>query len=277
MELEPRLDELPPSEWAATCMAALAGIGCLGTEERGLGESLRVLAWLPEDADVSGIPALLLECGLSARIASTSSVEDPGWVEQFNASLKPVDVGRRLTILPRPGPAPEGRIVLVIEPGRAFGTGHHESTRLALVHLDEQIAGGESVLDVGTGSGVLALAAVRLGASRATGIDIDPEAIEVARGNVADQPEAAAISLITSADPAGVKGEFDLVLANIQRDVLEPMLPQLCEKLARGGRLILSGLLLEDREPMERALGRQGLEASWKQEGEWISPCARRA
>jgi ribosomal protein L11 methyltransferase len=281
VEIRPRLGELASEDWAASCMDALSELGCLGTEERGSGADLRVVAWLPAASDASRVAtllqqvaALLREAGLGGDVLGAGSVEDPGWVEQFNASLKPVHVGKRLTILPRPGEAPEGRVALVIEPGRAFGTGHHESTRLALEHLEEILRPGASVLDVGTGSGVLALAAVRLGAARAVGIDVDPEAVEVATENVAGQPEEARIELFTCDDPALVPGTFDVVLANIQADVLHPMLPALRGRIAPGGRLILSGLLLGDREPMDRALAACGLRAAWKQDGEWASACA---
>lgn len=275
VEIRPELRGMPPDEWAAACMEALGIRGCLGTEERGSGEDLRVLAWLPEEAETSGLQELLASEGLAGSVIAVRAVEDPGWVEQFNASLQPIDVGRRLTILPRPGPAPEGRVVLVIEPGRAFGTGHHESTRLALLHLEGQLAPGESVLDVGTGSGVLALAALKLGGSRAIGIDIDPEAIEVARENVEREPESARLRLMTCGDPSLVDGRFDVVLANIVFDTLVTMLPALRQKLAPGGRLILSGLLAADEEPMNRALAGCGLRAEWLREGEWVSACAR--
>ena len=276
VEIRPRLGDLPAEEWAAACVDALSGLGCLGTEERGGGANVSVVAWLPSGTDASRVASLLREAGLGGDVVGSASVEDPGWVEQFNASLKPVHVGKRLTILPRPGQAPEGRVVLVIEPGRAFGTGHHESTRLALEHLEERLAPGDSVLDVGTGSGVLALAAVRLGAASAIGIDVDPEAVEVARENVAGQPEEGRIELLTCDDPADVPGSFDVVLANIQADVLHPMLPALRDRLAPGGRLILSGLLLTDSEPMDRALTALGLAPAWKQDGEWTSACATR-
>ena len=274
VEIRPIPGDMPADEWAAACMDALHDLGCLGTEERGAGSAWRVIAWLPVSADATRVGALLEASGLRGEVASPAIVEDPGWVERFNESLHPVNVGRRLTILPRPGEAPEGRIAIVIEPGRAFGTGHHESTRLALEHLEERLVPGDSILDVGTGSGLLALAGVRLGGSRAIGVDIDPEAVEVAQENVSTQPEASRIRLMTCADPALVEGRFDVVLANIQADVLHSMLPALRDKLAAGGRLILSGLLLGDREPMDEALRRLGLRAEWKQDGEWASACA---
>jgi ribosomal protein L11 methyltransferase len=273
-EIRPELGDGSSEEWAAACMEALAPIGCLGTEELGAAEAMAIVAWLPGDADAREIEPLLAREGLAGRVAATTIVEDPGWVEQFNASLRPIEVGRRLVILPRPGPVPEGRVAIVIEPGRAFGTGHHESTRLALEHLERELKPGDSVLDVGTGSGILALAAVRLGAARAVGIDVDPEAIEVARENVEGQPESSRIRLMTCGDPALVEGRFDMVLANITVDVLLAMLPALVAKLAPTGRLVLAGLLERDRAAMDEGLAKQGLSASWAAEGEWISACA---
>lgn len=275
VELRPVLGGLAPEDWAACCTEALLPLGCLGTEERGAGDALRIVAWLPDGADAGAVPGLLAAAGLSAAGAVEGSVEDPGWIEQFNASLRPVLVGKRLVILPRPGEAPEGRIAVVIEPGRAFGTGHHESTRLALLHLESCVTPGCSVLDVGTGSGVLALAAVRLGARHATGIDIDPEAVEVALENIATQPEASRLRIVTCSDPFEVEGTFDVVVANITIDILLPMLPALKAKLAPGGRMVLSGLLLQDRKPVDEALAALGFSREWAAEGEWVSPCAR--
>ncbi len=274
LEIQPALGDWPAEDWAAACADALAPLGCLGTEERGSGMDLRIIAWLPSDADLADVHRALRAAALDARIENASITEDPGWVEQWNASLVPVDVGERLTILPAPGPAPPGRLAIVIEPGRAFGTGHHESTRLALVHLEAMVAPGHVVLDVGTGSGILALAAARLGAASVTGLDIDPEAIEVATTNIEGQPEASRVRLLVCDGIQGVTGAFDVIIANITRDVIEPMLAALCERLAPGGRLILSGLLAIDRQPIASALAAARMDASWLAEGEWVSACA---
>jgi ribosomal protein L11 methyltransferase len=272
VHLVPKAPAIPREDWAACCALALGPLGCLGTEER----DDAVVAWLPADADSDQVIPLLRAAGLEADLRADEAVEDGHWVERFNASLAPIDVGLRLTILPRPGPAPPGRVAIVIEPGRAFGTGHHESTRLALEHLERAVTPGCRVLDVGTGSGVLALAAVRLGAASAVGLDIDPEAVEVAQSNVADQPEASRIALRVGSDPAAVDGAFDVVVANITSDVLEPMLPALAARLAPRGALVLSGLLQGDRERMGAGLREASLTPRWTEAGEWISACARR-
>lgn len=272
LQLRPLAPELPRDEWASLAFLALEPAGCLGTEERGD----EVVAWMPEDSTAPQALELLRASGLDAAITADAVVEDPGWVEEFNASLHPVDVGRRLTILPRPGEAAPGRIALVIVPGRAFGTGHHESTRLALEHLEREVTPGCAVLDVGTGSGILALAAVKLGAARAVGIDVDPEAIEVATENVAPEPESPAIELLVASDPALVPGRFGLVVANITSDVIEMLLPAACDKLEEHGALVLSGLLVQDRGLIESLLTARGFSVSWLQAGEWISACARR-
>src|SRR5436190_11034677 len=245
-------------DWAGECAAALASLGLLGIEETSRDGAPLALAWLPEDRERAQIEAALAAAGLAARVATLETIADPGWVEQFNATLQPIDVGRRLTIIPGEGEPPPGRVALRIEPGRAFGTGHHESTRLALEWIEELVPPARSVLDMGTGSGILAAAALELGAERAIAADIDPEAIEVAEENLRRMlgARADAARLVVAKSPEQVGGAHDLVLANIQADVILKMLPSLAARLAPGGALVLSGLLVTDRTAVEDALRR---------------------
>ena len=237
------------------------------------------LAWLPSSSSREHIEGALATAGWNGALATLDIVEDPGWVEEFNRTLQPISVGRRLVIVPGDDAAPPGRLAVRIEPGRAFGTGHHESTRLALEWIDESLAPGETVLDVGTGSGILAAAAMVLGAASAVAIDVDPEAIEVARENLVRTlgGRAERVRLLVAACPSAVEGsDFDVVIANIQADVIHGMLDALVAHVATGGRLVLAGLLVQDRASIEAALEGCGFVTQWRDDGEWISACARR-
>src|SRR5262245_6846154 len=168
------------------------------------------------------------------------------WNRQWAESVKPLRVGTRIVIRPswEPVHIRNDQIEIVLDPKQAFGTGHHATTMMLLEWLEQLIQGGESVLDVGTGSGLLAMVALRLGATRAVGIDNDPVAIECAQEYAAVNRFSSELSL-----QCGIvtnQSRFDLVLANLDRQTLL----QLADTLAHctGQRLLVSGFLLEQRQ-----------------------------
>jgi ribosomal protein L11 methyltransferase len=167
-------------------------------------------------------------------------VAEENWVQLTQSQFDPIRINERLWIVPSWHAAPDpAAINLILDPGMAFGTGSHPTTRLCLEWLCANIAGNESVLDFGCGSGILGMAASRLGAARVLATDIDPHALEAARANA----ERNAIPLdlcISSALPAGC---FDRVVANILTNPLCVLAPLLCERVAPGGRIALSGVL----------------------------------
>ena len=180
--------------------------------------------------------------GIAVPAHELSSVADEDWVAKSREQFGPIRISARLWIVPtwRTPPEPEA-INLVLDPGLAFGTGSHPSTRLCLQWLERSIAGGETVLDYGCGSGILAIAALKLGARRAVGVDIDPDAVATARDN---------------ARRNGVAGEFledgapltfiaDVVIANILANPLMVLAPVLVSRCRQGGRIALSGILSE--------------------------------
>jgi ribosomal protein L11 methyltransferase len=207
-----------------------------------------------------------------------SSVSTEDWSNSWKANFKPLRVGRRLLIVPtweHVSPRPDD-IVLHIDPGMAFGTGGHETTRLCLELLENimdamPILNSPSVLDVGTGSGILAIAAVQLGAQRVCALDIDPQALEVARENLAangllDQVECSTAPL------ESLEGCFDVVLANILAEDLVRMAPVLAERLSAGGSLILSGILAEKEWMVRRGFESRSLEyRETLRQGEWLA------
>jgi ribosomal protein L11 methyltransferase len=165
------------------------------------------------------------------------------------------------------------RRVLRIDPQMSFGTGHHESTRLALRLLGEGGAqGGRHVLDAGTGTGVLAIAAVRLGAARVVAFDADARVLGNARENLARNEAADRVVLRAGPLAEAVPEEdgFDLILANINRSALLDLLPAFRRKLAPGGQVVLSGLLKGDRAPIRRRVAAEGFAFhEEKTEGDW--------
>lgn len=168
--------------------------------------------------------------------------EDP--LEAYRAASRPFNVGRRLWIdpgTPTDTSPPAGRVALRVPASRAFGTGGHESTRLALAALEEERLDGITLLDVGTGSGVLALAAVALGALRAIGFDTDPQAVFVARENLALHPFGDRVAL-AACGLAALTGSFALVIANLLPEELLPLRGSLSARVAPRGRLIVSGI-----------------------------------
>jgi ribosomal protein L11 methyltransferase len=169
--------------------------------------------------------------------------------------------------------------VLEIDPKMSFGTGYHESTRLMLRFLPDLIRGNERVLDAGTGTGILAIAAVYLGAGSVIAFDISTWADENARENSALNAVADRIEVRQGAiDDVVPERGFDLILANIERDPLIELLPAFADKLADGGRVALAGLTQDDESPMRAALAEHGFAIEREtRENEWWAVMLRRA
>ncbi len=205
-----------------------------------------------------------------------STLVEEDWMEQWKRDFKPLRVGKHLVVAPtweEVIPGPDDRIIW-IDPGQAFGTGHHETTRLCLEWLEtwtETRAAGssKSLLDVGTGSGILAIAAALLGFERILGLDNDPEAIPVARENLILNRVSDKVVLQVGTVEA-VPNPFEVVLANIQALPLIEMAPLLAQRLEEGGRLALSGILVEQAEAVQRAYEAQDLKLRCRNvAGEW--------
>ncbi len=206
-------------------------------------------------------------------------IEETNWNETWERSLAPVEIGRRLVVKPSWTEYRGGgeRIIIEIDPKMSFGTGYHESTRLILALLETHVRPGDTVLDIGTGTGVLAIASVKLGAEKATGIDTDNWSIENARENVVKNNVQDSVDIpevpLTSFATAG----FSLIVANIMASTIIELLPQIRRLLAPGGRLLLSGLLATDREEIERRLAEFGFRPTASvAEHEWIAIAAGR-
>ncbi|MXZ20396.1 MAG: 50S ribosomal protein L11 methyltransferase [Caldilineaceae bacterium SB0665_bin_25] len=215
------------------------------------------------------------------------TVKEEDWAHAWKRHYKPMRIGRRVLLTPaweKPEPLPDD-LVVRLEPGMAFGTGLHPTTRLCVAALEEWVRPGDSFLDVGTGSGVLAIVAAKLGARPVWATDIDPLAIRAAsenalRNGIALAPEI--LHIQQGSIPAGQPGRFQVVAANILAEVLVGLFDgtydtvSLAEPLAPGGRLILSGILEEKSEIVLSAAARYGLkEVERTQEADWVALVVR--
>jgi ribosomal protein L11 methyltransferase len=175
---------------------------------------------------------------------STARLEDDDWVRHSQEQFAPIAIGERLWIAPTwqepPAADPKGaRVVVRLDPGLAFGTGSHPSTKLVLSFLEKTIQGGERFLDYGCGSGILAIAAAKLGASHVDAVDIDPDAVHTAAANAV----ANGVAMRTAVPEELAPALYDMVVSNILAQPLILLAPLLAEHTRRGGRVALSGIL----------------------------------
>jgi ribosomal protein L11 methyltransferase len=224
---------------------------------------------------------LFAALGDRAQISvSTSAFPDEDWVQKWKDGLEPIQIGNKLLVAPSwkvPQRVPQdagGRIRIIIDPGMAFGTGSHETTRLCLLAIERHWRGGR-FLDVGTGTGILAIAAALLApGSRVVAIDIDPRSVEAARQNSA--ANGAPIEVI-QADIGNMAPEvFDFVAANLTADAIIDLMGELAARLAPSGLMVLSGIVAEQAEGVERAVQEVGLRLIERDElNEWIALVVR--
>jgi len=257
-------------------------LGSCGLELEEAGEVSQLKAYF---ADSLGLEEMRRELGgrlaglgLTATPLQVGRVEPQDWEQEWRRFFQPVWATPRIVIHPswipvEPGP---GQVAVVIDPKMAFGTGGHESTQLGLELLDQLLASGEVCLDLGTGSGILGIAAGLLGAGDLTLVDTDPLALENAGENLGRNGVKA--RLLQGSIEAAAGREYDLVLANIQSSVLVPMLGAVAVVLRPGGRVVFSGLLDREEKVFCRAVASAGLgEMEVRRRGEWIAVAARRA
>lgn len=246
----------------------------------------RALGYLPVDERLentlltlrSAVRALADAAALSeAAEITVRFIAEADWANAWKQYFKPQRIGRRLVVKPtwETWDAAREDLVLQIDPGMAFGTGLHATTRLCLRALEDHITPGMRVADVGAGSGILAVAAALLGAARVEAVEIDPLAVRIARENVALNRVEDIVTITESAAPP--PGAFAVVAANILADVILGMAPALRDALIPGGLLIASGIIDTRAEDVRQGLTAAGLTVRETQtEGEWAAILARR-
>jgi ribosomal protein L11 methyltransferase len=201
----------------------------------------RLVVLAPPQTDPARmVNAAAASADISSPTFSARALEDEDWVRRSQAQFAPLRVGKRLWVVPswETPPAPPA-IALRIDPGLAFGTGSHPSTRLVLNYLEREIKGAECVLDYGCGSGILAIAAAKLGAGEVVAVDLDPQALSV----TTDNARANGVAVRTARVEALGGARFDIVLANILSGTLIALEPLLAARTRPGGRIALSGIL----------------------------------
>lgn len=207
----------------------------------------KVVVLLEPDADVA---AILGDAAKAIGLPgvpefSVEPLAEQNWVQLTQSQFDPIRVSERLWIVPSWHESPDpAAINLILDPGMAFGTGSHPTTRLCLEWLERNVSEGCTVLDYGCGSGILAIAAARLGATHVAGVDIDPQAVDAAKANA----ERNGVTALFADSAAPVAGEYDVVVANILSNPLRVLAPAICAHVRSGGRLALSGILREQAD-----------------------------
>lgn len=245
--------------------------------------AVRLRAWLPAGADGRGAVAALRR-DLRAlndavlRPLRARAVEDGSWADAWKRHFPVLRVGRRLVVRPswRRHRPRRGGAVIELDPGLAFGTGQHATTRMCLEALEERLAAGAAVLDVGTGSGILAVAAALLGATRVDGVDIDPVAVRVAQENacrngverIVRAAEGSLGEAWPFAEPPARR--YDIVLGNLSGRLVQELARPLVEALRPGGALIVSGVIAEHEDACRAALvDAGGRVTEVRSDGDW--------
>lgn len=214
----------------------------------------RITALFPADAPVE---QLLQQATEAAGLAQSptyriETLEDNDWVRLTQSQFDPIRISERLWIVPTwHEPTDPAAINIALDPGLAFGTGSHPTTQLCLRWLDANMQGGETVLDYGCGSGILAIAALKLGAGTTIGIDVDPQAVQASRDNAAANAVEAEFYLPNDAP----QFQADVVIANILTNPLKMLAPLLANCAKPGGRIVLSGILEEQAQDVMQIYG----------------------
>jgi len=267
-----------PASIEEEILLALHEAGTMGAEvagaEPGTGDRRMWTAYFEKGTDLA---PLLRELGglPGAGPSRIRDFKEEPWVERQQAGRRPIAVGERFLIVSDGRDTDsQDRLALVVPAGRAFGTGEHETTRLCLEQLEKIPLPGLAVLDLGTGSGILAMAATRLGAGRVAAVDVDPDAAAVAHENLRlnGLGDGDGTLAIVNGDLSSFGGSFDLILANLYPQALERAASGLAARQPAGGKLVVSGFSAGEADSISVTFSRVGYrESSRSLCGEWAA------
>jgi ribosomal protein L11 methyltransferase len=238
-------------------------------------ERSRVVALAEANADHGAMMATALAaCGMDPASVRhvLRPVAEQDWVRLTQSQFAPIHIGRNIWVVPSWHDAPDpDALVLELDPGLAFGTGSHPTTRLCMEWLEAHAPRGLAVLDYGCGSGILAMVAKKLGAAEVIGVDIDPQAIESARFNAGRNGCDIAYYLPEDFAASAHRTHYDVVVANILSSPLKLMAPMLSGRVAAGGALVLSGVLARQAEEVIKAYAPHIALSVWAERDGWVA------
>jgi len=247
-------------------------------------DTVKVSVFVPEERSLPECRAFISErfstLGIDAQI-SIEGMREEDWAESWKQYYKPVRLGR-ITVVPawEEYTPTADEVIIRMDPGMAFGTGTHETTRLVIRLMQDEISGGERVLDMGTGSGILSIAASKLGAKSCNAYDIDPVAVKVARENAKDDGcdniTVGVSDLLFGVDLS--EGKYDICLANIVADIILRMLPDIEKYVKPDGKIILSGIISPRADEIREAVKSFGYKIIKEEvENDWLAMLVTKA
>ena len=241
-------------------------------------DTVKVSVFVPEERSLAECRSFITErlsvLSVSAEI-SVEGMREEDWAESWKQYYKPVHLGK-ITVVPawEDYTPSDDEVIIKMDPGMAFGTGTHETTRLVIRLMQDEIFGGERVLDMGTGSGILSICAAKLGAKSCNAYDIDPVAVKVARENArdggCDNITVGVSDLLKGVDLS--EGKYDICLANIVADIILRMLPDINNYVKPEGKIILSGIISPRADEIREAVKKYGYKIIKEEtENDWLA------
>ena len=246
-------------------------------------DTVKVSLFVPEEKNLAEYTSFLSERFATLSIDAVMSFDgmnEEDWAESWKQYYKPIPLGK-VTIVPawENYTAKDGEVIIKMDPGMAFGTGTHETTRLVMKIMQDEIHGGERVLDVGTGSGILSICAVKLGAKSSNAYDIDPVAVKIAKENAEadglDNITVGVSDLLRDVDTKG--GKYDFCVANIVADIIIRMMPDISAYLTDEAPLILSGIISMRADEVRNSIKENGFYiVREERENDWLAIMVRK-
>jgi len=252
-----------PAESADSLLSLTGDSGSLGAFENEKG----LIIYFPDHVgieklchDIERYRNILKDSGLPSDFAyNYTYISERDWNESWKKKFQPIDVGERISIIPPWEKPKNGRVSLIIDPGMAFGTGHHDTTRTCLEHIERlcKERSRDRFLDIGTGTGILAICAAKMGFREIVGVDIDPLAVDAAQRNIALN-DLAGVQIMEGTISV-TSGVYDVIAANLLSEILIAIASEIAVRLKPGGSALLSGMIIGQEEEVMAAMEKEGL------------------